>query len=78
MTIAVEELTGQGLVSEELFARLANRIAKEQNMPREFAARIMDQALAFLRACGENHRASLGPSELVPGVGQRRQREHRH
>jgi hypothetical protein len=65
MTIAVEELTGQGLISEDLFTRLVNRIAKEQDMPREFAARIMDQALAFLRACGEDHRAPLGPSELV-------------
>ncbi|MGY6652848.1 glycine-rich domain-containing protein [Amycolatopsis sp. TRM77291] len=65
MTIAVEDLTGQGLVSADLFDRLVNRIAKEHDMNREFAARIMDQALAFLRACGENHRAPLGPSELV-------------
>lgn len=65
MTIAVEDLTGQGLIPGELFGRLVDRIAKEHDMPREFAARIMDQALAFLRACGEHHRAPLGPSELV-------------
>jgi hypothetical protein len=66
MTVAVEKLTGQGLVSEDLFARLVNRISKENNMPREFAARIMDQALAFLCACGEeDQRCSLSPSELV-------------
>lgn len=65
MTVAVEELTGQGLVSEDLFARLVNRISKEHDMSREFAARIMDQALAFLRACGEDRRTSLSPSELV-------------
>ena len=64
MTIAVEELTGQGLISEELFTRLVNRIAREQDMPREFATRIMDQALAFLRATGQSH-APLSPSELV-------------
>ncbi len=65
MTNTVEELTGQGLIPGELLGRLVNRIAKEHDMPREFAARIMDQALAFLRACGERHRAPLGPSELV-------------
>nr|WP_184905286.1 hypothetical protein [Amycolatopsis umgeniensis] len=65
MTIAVEGFTGQGLIPGELFGRLVNRIAKEHDMPREFAVRIMDQALAFLRACGESDRAPLGPSELV-------------
>lgn len=65
MTIEVEELTGQGLVSGELFMRLVNRIAKEQDMPREFAARIADQALAFLRTCGERRAAEFSPSELV-------------
>ncbi|MFC9250974.1 glycine-rich domain-containing protein [Amycolatopsis thailandensis] len=65
MTIAVEELTGQGLVSADLFDRLVTRIAKEHDMKRELATRIVDQALAFLRASGEYHRAPLGPSELV-------------
>lgn len=65
MTIAVEDLTGQGLIPGELFGRLVDRITKEQDVPREFAVRIMDQALAFLRACAEHHRAPLGPSELV-------------
>ncbi|MFJ4099331.1 hypothetical protein [Amycolatopsis japonica] len=53
MTVVIEGLTGQELVSADLFDRLVNRIAKERDMTREFAARIMDQALAFLRACSE-------------------------
>lgn len=34
-------------------------------MSREFAARIMDQALAFLRTTGEEGQLDLSPSELV-------------
>ncbi|KFU75701.1 hypothetical protein SAMN04489729_8459 [Amycolatopsis lurida] len=65
MTIAVEDLAGRSLVPDELFERLVNRIAKENDLPHEFAARIMDQTLAFLRACGEDRRAPLAPSEPV-------------
>lgn len=65
MTIATGELTGRDLVSTGLFDRLTNRIAREQDMPREFAARIVDQTMAFLRACGTTDQAPLGPSELV-------------
>ncbi|MYW96034.1 hypothetical protein G3I59_36875 [Amycolatopsis rubida] len=64
MTVAVEDLTGQGLVREELFDRLVNRIAKEHGKPRELAARIMDQALAFLAACA-HATEPLSPSETV-------------
>ncbi|GAA1958775.1 hypothetical protein [Amycolatopsis minnesotensis] len=65
MTIALEERAGQELVSAELFDRLASRIAKERDMSREFAARIMDQALAFLFACGQSRSIELCPSQLV-------------
>ncbi|OXM56176.1 hypothetical protein CFP71_14295 [Amycolatopsis thailandensis] len=65
MTIAVENLMGRSLVPGELFGRLANRIVREHDLPRESAERIMDQTLAFLRACGESSRVPLGPSALV-------------
>ncbi|OXM52656.1 glycine-rich domain-containing protein [Amycolatopsis alba] len=64
MNIAVEELTGQGLVAEELFDRLANRIRKEQEMSQELATRIVDQALAFLATCA-GASEPLSPSETV-------------
>jgi len=64
MTIAVEELTGQSLISEELFNRLVNRISKENDTTREFAARIMDQALAYLGTCA-GATEPLSPSETV-------------
>ncbi|GAA1940069.1 hypothetical protein [Amycolatopsis minnesotensis] len=64
MTIALKERVGQELVSVELFDRLASRIAKEHHMPRGFAARIMDQALAFLAVCAQSAEP-LAPSEAV-------------
>ncbi|SFB54615.1 hypothetical protein SAMN05216266_11852 [Amycolatopsis marina] len=64
MAITGEELTGQGLVSEELFSRLVNRIVKERKNSREQAARIMDQALAFLAACA-NSTEPLSPSDAI-------------
>lgn len=64
MTVAVDGLTGKGLVPEALFARLADRIAKENAWSYEYAARIMDQALAFLAACARSAQP-LAPSSLV-------------
>lgn len=62
MTSTVE-MTGRELISEQLFARLVDRIVAAEDVPREFAARIMDQALAFLCACGRE--ARLTPSAVV-------------
>ncbi|MEV0071354.1 hypothetical protein [Amycolatopsis sp. NPDC050768] len=64
MTISVDDYTGQGLVSEELFEQLTRRIVKEQGMSAEFAARIVDQALAFLAACARPE-APLSPSSTI-------------
>ncbi|RJQ89707.1 glycine-rich domain-containing protein [Amycolatopsis panacis] len=64
MTVAVEDLTGQGLVSEDLFNRLVSRIAKEHAKPCELAVRIMDQALAFLATCA-HATEPLAPSDTV-------------
>ncbi|MGW4485135.1 glycine-rich domain-containing protein [Amycolatopsis sp. NPDC004368] len=64
MTVAVEDLTGQGLIPEELFHRLAARISKENAVTVQYAGRIMDQALAFLATCARTDRP-LAPSETV-------------
>ncbi|MFD9891444.1 glycine-rich domain-containing protein [Amycolatopsis sp. NPDC059027] len=64
MTIAVEHLTGQGLVSEVLFRRLANRIIEKEGISTGKSERIVDQALAFLAACGKATEP-LAPSETV-------------
>jgi hypothetical protein len=64
MTITVDEFTGQGLVSEDLFNLLVNRIAREHDMARDRASRIMDQALAFLAACAHSSEP-LAPSDAV-------------
>ncbi|MFG1953067.1 glycine-rich domain-containing protein [Micromonospora sp. NPDC048830] len=57
--------TGRTLVSEELFAQLTARIARDHpELAADLPARIMDQALAFLAACA-TATEPLGPSELV-------------
>lgn len=59
------ELTNKGLISDELWTRLTNRIVKdEEGMTIALAERVMDQALGFLRLCAEkpgNH----SPSSMV-------------
>ena len=57
--------TGRSLVSEDLFHRLTNRIVTAEGFERDFAERIVDQALAFLATCSSNTGAPLAPSELV-------------
>lgn len=53
------------LVSDEMFARLEGRIAADHpELAKGMAARIVDQALAFLAACATATRP-LAPSELV-------------
>ncbi|MBN6038708.1 hypothetical protein [Amycolatopsis sp. 195334CR] len=57
--------TGRVLVPATLFDRLASRIVAEEQLSRDLAERIVEQALAFLAACARNTGAPLGPSELV-------------
>lgn len=57
--------TGRSLVSADLFQRLTSRIVTTERFERDLAERILDQALAFLAACGSNADAPLAPSELV-------------
>ncbi|MFD9887978.1 glycine-rich domain-containing protein [Amycolatopsis sp. NPDC059027] len=64
MTISVEQLTGQGLVSETLFGRLVGRVAQEEACTTVMARRIVDQALAYLATCAKVTE-SLAPSATV-------------
>lgn len=52
---------GRNLVSEEVFAKLANRIETEHHFDAEMSSRCMDQGLAFLAACAAST-APLAPS----------------
>lgn len=57
--------TGRALVSDELFAQLTTRIARDHpELAADLPGRVMDQALAFLAACA-TATEPLGPSELV-------------
>jgi hypothetical protein len=58
---------GRNLVSEEVFAKLAKRIAIEHHFDPEMAERCMDQGLAFLAACAASTE-SLSPS-LAADIG---------
>ncbi|WP_410642052.1 glycine-rich domain-containing protein [Amycolatopsis sp. lyj-346] len=61
---AEKERDGQDLVPEELFDRLVDRIAREHQLGREYAVRIMGQALAFLGTCARSAEP-LAPSDIV-------------
>ncbi|WP_244170147.1 glycine-rich domain-containing protein [Amycolatopsis tolypomycina] len=60
----VNERNGQDLVPDELFERLVDRISREHQVGWEYAARIMDQALAFLGTCAHSTEP-LAPSDVV-------------
>jgi hypothetical protein len=66
MTATVtERATGRSLITPDLFERLVRRIESEEKLGHAFAARIVDQALAFLAACATNTGVPLAPSQLV-------------
>lgn len=56
--------TGRELIDSRLFDRLCRRIVLDYGRDEETAARIMDQALAFLAACARSERP-LAPSPEV-------------
>lgn len=64
MNISAEQATGRGLVPDDLFTRLANRIVKERRMSHDLAERIVDQALAFLATCARTAEP-LSPSDTI-------------
>ncbi|MFD2418187.1 glycine-rich domain-containing protein [Amycolatopsis pigmentata] len=63
--VVTDRVTGRSLIPQDLFERLVSRIVTDDGKTYDLAARIMDQALAFLGTCARYHRAHLTPSELV-------------
>jgi hypothetical protein len=58
----------RSLVEPELFHRLVQRVAEEHDQDLNMAARIMDQALAFLGTSATHQGRPLAPSDIVdPG-----------
>jgi hypothetical protein len=63
--VMTARVSGRSLVPDALFERLVARIVADEHVERQMAERIMDQALAFLRACADNQAVLLSPSRLV-------------
>ena len=53
------------LISPRMFSRLVARVMADNGDDQSTAARITEQALAFLAACADNPRAGLAPSPEV-------------
>jgi hypothetical protein len=64
-TLVGTELTYRGLISEQLWERLVNRIAKDENMERALAERVMNEALGFLQLCAVEPEGKYSPSVTV-------------
>lgn len=64
-SVTMEPATGRSLIQPELFDRLVTRIVKDEHIEPHYAERIMDQALAFLKACADNPGLPLRPSKAV-------------
>lgn len=58
-------LAGRSLVAERLYERLVARIVDHERLDRDYAERIMDQALAFLATAGRHAGEPLSPSASV-------------
>jgi hypothetical protein len=63
--VVAERLLGRSLVSDELFERLTARVERDEGHEPELAARIVDQALAFLGTCAVHRVEPLSPSRMV-------------
>lgn len=65
MTTSVAQArTGRSLIADSLFDRLVARIVRDERASVEWATRVVDQALAFLAACGTSDKP-LAPSKAV-------------
>lgn len=65
MTAVLEEVSARTLIEPELFACLCRKIVNDKGVEREYAERVMDQALAFLGACAKFPGNKLAPSNVV-------------
>ncbi|MGH3914372.1 MAG: glycine-rich domain-containing protein [Pseudonocardiaceae bacterium] len=64
-SLITNRLSGRALVSKDLFERMVARIVADEQIERQLAERIMDQALAFLLACAGSQDKPLSPSKLI-------------
>jgi hypothetical protein len=53
------------LVDDELYRRLVNRIARDEELSVEDAERIMDSALGFLKLCADHPTHTFSPTPSV-------------
>lgn len=58
-------LSHRHLVDPELWDRMVARITKDEDIEPDTAARIMDQAIGFLRLCAADPTGGYNPSPLV-------------
>jgi hypothetical protein len=71
MAVAAEDLSvnlrlaNKRLVDDRLWKRLVNRIVMDEQLDRQVAERIMDQALGFLQLCAIEPDGAYSPSPLV-------------
>ncbi len=67
MTMTMPETkAGRSSLRPEVFDRLVSQILKDHcDFERDYAERIMDQALAFVQVCAVNPGAQLRPSKAV-------------
>lgn len=62
---ASTRINGQTLIQPAVFQRLAQRLVKDHALDEQYAARIVDQTAAFLKACADNPTTALAPSMAV-------------
>jgi hypothetical protein len=55
----------EALIPSTLFSRLVGRVARDADVDRRLAERIVRQALVFLLACARNPDIPLAPSRMV-------------
>src|ERR1700744_1805154 len=58
-------LAYKGVVDQQLWERLVNRVIKDGDIQRRLAERIVNQALAFLLLCAREPDGKFSPSPLV-------------
>lgn len=57
--------SGRAIIADTVFERLTQRLAKDHGLDETYAARIVDQTGAFLKACADNPTTALAPSMAV-------------
>ena len=59
------ELTYKGLIDKQLWERLVERLVKDEDMERNLAERVMNEALGFLNLLANEPNTPYSPSATV-------------